>query len=255
MFLAALAFASPVRAQSLNAMGLNGASGLFTIPTGRIAWGKTADLGIDLGGSYNFVQKNPIVKAAFSLFKWVEVSTAFDFQPRSQSDKALSNTNALFGLKVQLPTGNTAVAVGGNMQIINHAPSNTNIRGQIYASATYSGTFFSMPAETTVVLGYTFRENMVSDIDYGMGFDMILLPNVFKRYLHWIVDFSNFSYSVDPLGADAYYRGCLNTGLRVDIGALPALKKFKFVVDIMMTDAFDEDRSFMIGAMFGMSIL
>jgi hypothetical protein len=254
-FAAAAAFVPALGAQSLKAMSLNGATGLFTIPTGRIAWEQAADLAVDLGGTYNFVHKNPIAKGAVNLFRWMEVSTAFDFQPQVQHDKPFDNSDAILGLKIQFPARSTAIALGGNMQIINRYPVAAEVLGQVYLAATYAGQVFAMPAETTVVLGYTIRENAAANIDYGMGFDLTLLPDIFQGFLHWIIDFSNFSYSAQPLGADAYNRGCLNTGLRIDIGAIPAMEKFKLSVDVIVTDAFDEDRSFVLGAMFGLSIL
>jgi hypothetical protein len=113
-----------------------------------------------------------------------------------------------------------------------------------------------MPAETTVVVGKSFIEDQRnSDVDFGMGFDLVLLPNIFQNYIHWITDFANFSYSVDPLGADYRYRGVLNTGFRIDLSAIPSLSKFKFVIDVFMTDALDENRAFTTGLVFGIPIL
>jgi hypothetical protein len=236
-------------------MGLNGAAGLFGIPTGRIAWEQDTDLGVDTGGGYNFIQKNAMLRGAVNLFKWVEVSTAFDFQPPLQGEEGLDNMDTLFGVKVQVPWEAAALALGGNMQIISHPPVTTDVAGQVYMAVTYSGVFFTMPAETTAVVGYTIGEDAAGDIDYGMGFDLLLWPDVFQGCIHWILDFSNFSYSVQPLGADAYYRGCLNTGFRINIGAVSALDKLKFSVDIIITDAFDRSRSFVLGTMLGWAFL
>jgi hypothetical protein len=112
-----------------------------------------------------------------------------------------------------------------------------------------------MPSETSLVVGKTFRETGDSNIDFGMGFDLILLPNVFQNYIHWITDFANFQYSVDPWKADAMSRGVLNTGIRFDIAALPALSKYKFVVDLMITDCFDDhQRAFSFGLTAGLPL-
>jgi hypothetical protein len=254
VFLAGV-FVLPGAAQPVRAMGLNGATGLFGIPTGRIAWEQEADLGVDTGGGYNLIQKNAMIRGAVNLFKWVELSTAFDFQPPLQGGRGLDNMDALFGVKMQFPWEAAALALGGNMQILNCHPAATGVVGQVYTAITYSGVFFTMPAETTAVLGYTIRRETAGDIDYGMGFDLLLWPDVFQGCIHWIVDFSNFSYSAQPLGADAYYRGCLNTGFRINIGAVPALDRMKFSVDIIITDAFDQDRSFVLGAMLGWAFL
>jgi hypothetical protein len=67
---------------SLKGMSLNGATGLYSIPSGRIGWERTSDLGLDLG--YHAIIDNKathIPKVALSLFKWVELSAAFDIQP------------------------------------------------------------------------------------------------------------------------------------------------------------------------------
>jgi hypothetical protein len=195
----------------------------------------------------------------------VELSAAFDIQPDGYGYSYGYNlyspdkgTDFIGGLKVQLPVSKTAIALGGNIQAHNlgsKEPWRRNA-GQIYVAVTYAGEFFSWPAETTVVLGKTFIEDdKSSDIDFGMGFDLILLPKVFQNYVHWITDFANFSYSASPVGADYRSRGVLNTGIRIDLASIPALSKFKFALDITLTDALDDNRSFALGAVFGIPIL
>jgi hypothetical protein len=249
-----LLIAPGLMAEDRHGMSFNGSTGLYSIPSGHLSR-NDADLALDLGLTYNFVDNNPIAKIGFSLFKWVEVTAAVDFQPRLNSD--YTNTDIITGLKVRLPTGKTAVAVGGNLQFINRSVSDNNFQlaGQIYAAASYPAQIFGMPMETSLVLGYTFHRDAGSNIDFGMGFDMILLPKVFKRYVHWIADFSNFSYSIDSLGSDPWYRGAFNTGLRIDLAAMPALSKFKFFIDVIATDVFDRgNRAFLIGAVFGLPL-
>jgi hypothetical protein len=243
---------------ALDGMSFGGAAGLYVVPTGRIGWEREADLGMDLGLSYDFINKNPIAKMGFSLFKWVEISGAFDLQ-NDRKDRG-DNFDYLLGLKIQLPTQKTAIAIGGNYQLLHHSNSPRNqddevpltMAGQVYVAATYPGQVFSMPAETTVALGYTFVDPLNSNVDYGMGFDLTLLPDIFQKYLHWMIDFSNFSYSVDPVGINAAHRGSLNTGFRIDIGAAPALNRFKFMVDFIATDILDDgSRSFVAGLTLG----
>ena len=244
---------------SLKGMSLNGSTGLYSIPTGRIGWERTRDIGLDLG--YHAIitdgQATHIPKASVSLFKWVEVSAAFDIQP----DGYLGNdrgTDFIGGAKIQFPFTKTAIALGGNFQSLNFLSGDDSgyNAGQVYVAVTYAGQFFSWPAETTVVVGKTFGRNSPNwNIDYGMGFDLVLLPNILDRYVHWITDFSNFSYSVEAFGADPVYRGVVNTGLRVDLSLIPALSKFKFVIDVLVTDVFDKTRAFSVGAVFGIPIL
>jgi hypothetical protein len=277
----AAVFVPALAAQSPNAAGLNGATGLYTVPTGRIGWGDT-NLGLDFGyrailsdtADYDFLDDNGyrlnhLGFFSASLFKWAEVGLAFDFQPtynKFLGDKSDSNSDLLFNFKIQLPTEVTAFAFGGNFQAINIGNEAMYYSAiQIYAATTYTGTFFTLPAETTVSLGKTFAfGDQLSakylgknwDFDFGMGFDLGLFPNAFKGVVHWLIDYSNFSYSANPWGTDPWRRGTLNTGLRFDLAALPALSKYKFTIDALMTDLFDENlRSFSFGLSFGVPIL
>src|SRR6056297_2594991 len=88
-----------VSAQSLKGMSLNGATGLISIPSGRIGWERTSDFGFDLG--YNAIIPDDvnthIPKASISLFRTMEVSFAFDTQDGSE------NSDMIIGGKFQLP--------------------------------------------------------------------------------------------------------------------------------------------------------
>jgi hypothetical protein len=258
--------------QGLNGMGLNGATGLYSVPNGRIGWGRTSNLGLDFG-YHTIIGKNPvydsdyklnhIVKVNASLFKWVELTGAFDFQPKYAPPNT-GNNDLIMGFKVQLPTSTTAVAVGGNFQALNLGNDIRDFSSfQVYVALTYAGTFFSMPAETTLAIGKTFgigehRRSFLgndTDFDFGMGFDLILFPKAFHNVVHWITDFSNFSYSSNPWGVNPSVRGSLNTGIRLNLAALPALSKFKFLVDVMLADIFDKGRAFSLGIAFGLPLL
>jgi hypothetical protein len=235
---------------SLNGMSLNGAAGLCTVPSGRIGWDKKADVGLDFGISYNFMKENPIAKAGISLFNWVEISYAVDFQPKISNTV---NTDGILGMKLQLPVEKTSIAIGGNIQFL-HRLDNYSTAGQVYTAISYGGEFFTWPADTSLALGYTFREGGNRNIDFGMGFDMILIPDVFKNFVHWIVDFSNFSYSLEALGTDSWTRGSLNTGFRIDISAISALRAFKFVFDLTLLDILDNTRTIGMGMSFGLPL-
>jgi len=239
-------------AQSLKGMSLNGATGLMSIPSGRIGWEHSANLGFDLGYHAIFDDGDTahIPKASVSLFKLAEVSFAYD------TNRGDDNEDIIVGGKIQLPTGRTAVAIGGNVQALQFNGNDENTQ-QIYLAATYPGSFFGMPAETTMVVGKTFGDIGPGDeaIDFGMGFDLQLFPDVFQGYVHWINDFGNFSYSNDPVGANAGNRGVFNTGIRIDIAANPALSRYKFVIDAIMTDALDDNRAFALGLAFGAPIM
>ena len=256
-FLVTVPAFTSLTAEALKGMSLNGSTGLYAIPSGRIGWEESSNLGLDLG--YHVIINDKVAthipKSTISLFKWVELSAALDIQPEKYYYK---NANDFIGgLKVEIPLKKTAFALGGNFQAIDMGNEiSYRSAGQVYIAISYAGSFFEMPAETTVVFGKSFiQDNIDSDIDFGMGFDMLLFPKVFDGFLHWITDFANFSYSVDAFGANAIYRGVLNTGLRINLAAIPALRKFKFVIDVILADAFDDDRAFSTGVVFGIPIL
>ena len=245
---AGLATAAP-----LKGMSLNGSTGLISIPSGRIGWERTAEFGFDLG--YHAIMDDDttshIPKLSVSLFKMLEAGVALD----TQGDESEDDDMLIHG-KLQLPIQRaTAIAIGGNAQMLSDAAGNESNYQQIYLAATYPGDFFNMPAETTVTVGKTFGDNAVDEnIDFGMGFDLLLFPETFQGYIHWINDFANFSYSVTPVGADAGNRGVFNTGIRIDLASIPEFSDYKFAVDAIMTDALDENRAFALGLAFGAAI-
>jgi hypothetical protein len=251
----------PLGAQTkpLNAMSLNGVTGLYVVPTARLSW-EDADVGFNGGYHMNFVESKleDIFQANLSLFKWVEIATSYVGQPGDNDD------DLLLGMKIRLPITKTAVALGGNVHYGGLGASGDHLATQIYAAITYQAEFFGMPADTTLVIGKTFLQgaDVDSSIDFGMGFDLIVLPQYLQNFVHWIVDFSNFGYNQGQnvssngwafLDSQALVRGTVNTGLRIDLGQIPAFSKFNFAIDAYITDAFDaETRYFGIGGMFGM---
>lgn len=247
-----VAIAGPAFGQSLKGMSLNGATGLWSIPSGRIGWERTTDLGVNLG--YHAImddgETSHIPKTSVSLFKIGEISFAYDAQPGDD------NEDLIIGGKIQLPIQQrSAVAVGFNVQQLQQGGVEDNAQ-QIYLAATYPGDFFNMPAETTFVIGKSFGDSIPDEwIDFGMGFDLLLFPETLQGYVHWVSDFSNFSYSWQAFGADATTRGVFNTGIRIDIAANPALSKYMFVIDVLATDLLDEARSLGLGLAFGAPIL
>ena len=259
----ALVFVLPLAAQNdaLNSMSLNGATGIYVVPTARVGF-SDADIGFNAGYHTNFFKPlngdwdmNHLLKANLSLFKMVELSGTFDVQPEPPDD----NNDLIIGVKFQLPFGSVPIAFGFNYQRLNLGRENSRHWAfQVYGAITYHADLFSWPSETTLVIGHTFSEDdSNSNIDFGMGFDLILLPKYFGNFVHFLIDFANFSYSYNPWGADAWGRGVFNTGLRFDLGRIKALNKFNFAVDIFLADAFDSrdfgsGRSFGTGITFGM---
>jgi hypothetical protein len=263
LLLAGAFFVLPLAAQEdvLNAMSLNGATGIYVVPTARIA---SSGPGFGFNAGYHTVifrpgggdmDLNHLIQANFSFLEMFEVSGTFDFQPKETGDDP---NDFLTGMKFQLPVAAIPIAVGSNFQWRNIGRSGDHWAFQIYGAVTYSAELFSWPAETTLVVGHTFREEGGdSNIDFGVGFDLIILPKYLRNFLHLLIDYANFSYSDDPWGPDAWNRGVLNTGVRVDLSQIPALSKFNFAVDMFVADAFDDKdlgggRSFGTGITFGM---
>ncbi|MCL2765239.1 MAG: hypothetical protein FWD40_08195 [Treponema sp.] len=243
---------------------INGSTGLFSIPSGHIGWDSSKDFGFDIG--YRAVINSDrgtahLPAVTISIFKIAEISAAFDIQPQIFQQ---TNEDLLLGFKAKLPTkGSTAVAIGGNVQLINLTNRDYNYNAyQPYAAVTYTGNIFNMAAETTIAVGKTFFTGgpvNISNIDFGMGFDIILFPDVFGNAVHWITDFANFGYSDNSWPNDSLchsasvWRGILNTGFRLDVSAIPALNQFKFLVDLIFNDLFDAGtRSFTAGLVFGL---
>ncbi|OQY34288.1 MAG: hypothetical protein B6241_05320 [Spirochaetaceae bacterium 4572_59] len=236
-------------AGTLKGMSLNGSTGLVSIPSGRIGWEKSTDFGFDVGYHTIMADENiHIPKVSISLFKMAELGFAYD----TQDDP--DNADMIMHGKLQLPIkGTSAVSFGGNVQFLKQKGMEDQTISQLYLACTYPGEFFNMPAETTAVIGKRFGENAPDDaIDFGMGFDLNLFPDTFQGYIHWINDFSNFSYQQQAVyGANANSRGVFNTGIRIDFASIPKFSKYKFAVDAIITDALDSNRAFCLGIAFG----
>ena len=263
------AFTSYVQAEAFKSMSFGGTTGLISTPTAHTGW-EGNYLGLDLGfhhiqedgktgnypkGSYNIPKALLHLGAAGMSF---EFGFAYDIQPSAgNNDKT---NDMLFSAKWVFTKG---IAIGGNYQKLNlnQDPKETTSDQQIYLALTHPGTFIAnMPAETTIVIGHTFygdekkralQYKAKRNVDYSMGFDLDLLPRYLKGYVHWINDFANYSYSTEAGGADAWYRGCFNTGIR--FAPLKA-KKYKLNIDIIMTDALDSNRNWSVGGAFGLAL-
>jgi len=261
-----ISFASAQAGPGFRGQSMNGATGLFSIPSGLIGWEGVEKAGLDFG--YRIIYNDdygmahiPAITATMSNF--FEISAAFDIQPEMLDQ---SNNDLLLGLKIKLSNNvNTSICIGGSFQFLNIGSETLGyISYQPYIAITYIGTFFTMPAETTLVFGKTFYANGAyspennTNIDFGMGFDLVLFPEIFGKAIHWIIDFANFSYSDNAwpnAGGSTNFivpRGVLNTGFRIDLSAIPIFSKLKILIDFMFNDLFDDgSRSYTVGGVFG----
>jgi hypothetical protein len=254
-------------------MTFNGATGLYTIPSGYTSWRDSMyDFSLDLGyhGILN-TQPNHLANFNLALSRWAEVSLAYDFQYNYSADYYSYNNNddLILGAKIKIPSFvNTAIGIGGNIQFLNMGEKtfasdikgyNRNfggsyIAGQIYTAITYRSSFFGSEAESSIMVGKTLYKDMEAGIDFGMGFDVILLPQYMDRLLHVIMDFSNFSYSDSPNPKISHERGILNAGCRLDLSVIPPLSGFKVAIDALATIGLYKGvkgSGFALGAVFG----
>lgn len=259
-----LSFTTFLHAEAFKSPSIGGTTGLISTPTSHTGW-EGSRYGVDVGAHYLDNNDNYgngdgyiIPKAQLHLGLGgtnLEIGFAYDIQPDWPNDS--KTDDMIFNAKWEFTEG---LAIGGNAQLmdINGGAKEDEERNdfQLYFAATYPGTFFTMPAETTLVVGHTFwgeeseygHDN--ENIDFSMGFDLDFAPSIFKNYLHWINDFANYSYSTEAGGSNAWWRGSFNTGLRL---ALMRDKKFKLNIDLIMTDALDDNRDWAVGAAFGAS--
>lgn len=222
----------------------NGSTGIIVSPTARIGW-EYSDFGVDFGYTFlhNDSRVDHIPSVNFSLFKKAEVGFASDINDDS-------TWNFLFHGKFQFfRDGGSSVAMGINGDLAD-VGDGSELFLTPYLVASYSGNFFEWPAVTTVMFGWHMLESgdVTSNFAFSMGFELAFVPKVFKNYVFWISDFSNYSYSSNSL-INADSRGAFNTGIRID----PVKDgKFKFVIDLVGTDLLDNSRGFMASATFGM---
>ena len=243
----------PLFSQSLKGLSLGGTTGLITTPTGRIGWEQSSDLGLDIGYHFStdrgFGEDESLINVAVSMFKKLEAGLTFDSQSGDKSSDLI-----LFGKFQIFNDGQSGMAIGANLQLLDFASDANRTFSQVYLASTYSGDFMEIPASTTIVFGKTFdiEAGLNDEIDFSMGFDLALFPQVFNGYVRWISEFANYSYSEDSRITNANARGAFNTGLRIDIlGG----SSYKLVIDATLMDVFDEGiNKFAIGGSFGFSL-
>ncbi len=237
----------PVSARAFMSPSFGGTTGYISTPSAKTGW-EGNSLALDIG--YHYIGDGEgahIPKATFQIYGRVELGIAYDIQDRYTDDDDMI-IHAKFNF---YNAGASALAIGGNFQMLDMGNDNDGNAGQIYLAVTYSGKFFGMPAMTTMVLGKSFGDyTSKEDIDFSMGFDLDFLPQYLKGYVHWVSDFANYSYSVQAVGANSRSRACFNTGFRF---AILKTSRYKFNVDVIMTDALDSNRSWALGTAFGLS--
>ncbi len=245
----AIACLSPVlltAQSSIKGSAVNGATGIIVSPTARIGW-EYSDFGVDFGYSFLYsggMRHVPTV--TFSLVKKVELGIAMDIH-----DDSL--WNMLIHAKFQFyKEGGSSLAMGLITDLAETGGGRLGVFMTPYIVASFSGDFFTWPAVTSMMFGWHLLEDGVvtSNFAFSMGFEMALIPSVFREYIYLISDFSNYSYASNSL-INAGGRGAFNIGIRID----PIKKgRFKLVFDVVGTDLLDAGRGFMASATFGFGI-
>ncbi|MBB6480635.1 hypothetical protein [Spirochaeta isovalerica] len=227
---------------SVKGNSVNGATGIVTTPTARIGW-EYSDLGLDFG--YSFLYGNGtahVPRVTFSFLKKAEIGVAFNIRGGDDWD-------FLYHGKFQFyMNGGSAVAMGV-MGDLSNVGGSSDVYLTPYLVASYSGNFFKWPAVTTMMFGWRMLEagSISSNFAFSMGFELALAPQVFKNYVFWISDFSNYSFA-ERASINARDRGAFNTGIRID----PVKKgKFKLVFDLIGTDLLESSRGLSASATFG----
>jgi hypothetical protein len=252
----AMAFSSPT---------IGGPTGVLTTPNAQIGWDGN-DFALDGGFHYvkddaGNVSRTP--KINLSLFKCLELGFVDDMQAIKGS--TTDDDDLIFHAKFRFyplrTAGSSSLAIGYKRFMLNYDDVEPYKRTnqQVYLVATYGGNFFNMPAETSLVFGKHWGKGPDGNpdyykdlIDFSMSFDLDLFPSVFAGYVHSISEFANYSYSPEAIGADTYFRGAFNTGVR--IAALKGMNRFKLNFDVLWLDVFDANRCWGAGVIFGVAI-
>jgi hypothetical protein len=245
IFLQSLSLVFISAQSSVKGSSVNGSTGLITTPTARIGW-EYSDFGID--GGYSFLyndQMDHVPRVTLSFLRKAEAGIALDIHENDTQ-------NLLFHGKFQFfREGGSSVAIGLNGDFELDDP-NSGVYLTPYLVASYSGKFFEWPAVTSMMIGWNMLEDgaTTENFAFSMGFELALMPSVFRDYIYWISDFGNYSYSSNSM-INAYNRGSFNSGIRID-----PIKDgdLKFVIDLVGTDLLDSGRGFMASATLGMGL-
>lgn len=241
-----------ISAAAFKGPGTGGPSGLIGTPTARTAWEGASGIGLDAGFHYVDTQGSAMVpKLNLTMFERWEIGGVFSAEDNENDDDWGIHTKFRF-----MPwngRGNSALALGYFMHNWQEGQNVDGTVHQLYLAATFGGSFFKMPAETTMTFGKSFGDGpQDGDIDFSMGFELNLFPSVFKGYLHWLNDFSNYPAMWSTPLALNERRGMFNTGFR--IAALKNHSRLKLDIDVLMMDALDDSRGFGMGFVFGLRI-
>lgn len=210
---------------------LGGTNGYIVIPS---AYPVDSNNGPVITSGYQAILEFP---SSFAHIPFIQFGFAKDFETSLAVDIKDSANILLNGKWRFLQKGETSVSFGFIGQAIDLGNTN-EFAAQAYFASSFSSNFIDWPSKTTILVGYTFKEKLNSNIDFGMGFQAPLLEKVFKGKVDFLIDFGNVSYSIDPSAGDAGNRGMLNIGARL----LPVefMKSTYITADLRLLDLLDD---------------
>ncbi|WP_320128853.1 hypothetical protein [uncultured Sphaerochaeta sp.] len=219
---------------------LGGVNGYLVIPSAEPVY-SSKDTSVSTG--YSAI----ITSGTFANIPYLQVGFSNTYELGLAADITENTTDLLLNVKWRLSkNGNTSMAIGAVAQAIN-VGENTQFAAQVYFASTFNSSFIDWPSKTTILLGYTFDDNLNTDINFGMGFEIPFFKDTFNDKLKALIDFGNVSYSVSPSAGNAENRGMINVGLR--LVPIEFLKSVYISADIRALDLFDDSgRALSLGA-------
>lgn len=231
--------------QSIEGSSLGGFTGHIATPSAGMFW-DGSDLAISTG--YTLIAErgglSHIPYMNFGLFRQLEITAAMDAKDSAQ--------DLLIGAKWRFLESGTTQAAAGVLGQIQEIGSTPGYGLQLFTVSTFQGAFLNQQAITSVLIGYTFRKNMTTDIDFSVGFDTPLLPSLFDGHVRFVFDIGNVSYSMNPSGNDPH-RGIVNAGIRLN--PIQLARSLRFTLNMYGLDLLDgKDRSFGAGLALQMDL-
>lgn len=231
--------------QGIEGSNLAGFTGHIATPAAGLFWDES-DLAIATG--YTMIAERDglshIPYMNFGLFRQLEITAAMDAKENSQ--------DVLVGVKWRFLESGTTQAAAGLLGQMTDIGGSTGYGLQAFAVSTFQSAFLNQKAVTSVLIGYTFRKNMTTDIDFSVGFDTPLLPSLFDDHVRFVFDIGNVSYSKNPSGNDPD-RGIVNAGIRLN--PIPLARSLRFTLNLYGLDLLDgKDRSFGAGLALQMDL-
>lgn len=213
---------------------LGGVNGYVVLPSAIPVKSTQESASITTG--YNAVLEFPLT---FSHIPYIQFGFKEDFEVSLAVDIAES-ADLLLNAKwrfIEKETTSITFGVNGQMHDIGKDP--LLFAAQTYIATSFSSNFIDLPSKTTILIGYTVKDNMNTDIDFGMGFQAPLWEKVFKGKVDFLIDFGNVSYSAYPGAGKAENRGMLNVGMKL----LPIefMKSTFIAADFRLIDILDHE--------------